>query len=154
MDAIVQFLTEWGYLGLFLGAFIAGSVFPFSSETILIGCIGPLKLSPLFCLLSASLGNILGGLTCYGIGRLCNLQKIEKYTHVKKDKLDRAERFVRGGGAWMGFFAFIPILGSAISIVLGMMRANPWIFGLSMSTGKVLRYAVVILGTLKATSIL
>ena len=27
----------------------------------------------------------------------------------------------------MAFFAFIPILGSAISIVLGMMRANIWI---------------------------
>lgn len=41
--------------------------------------------------------------------------------------MDRAERFVHGRGAWMAFFAFIPILGSAISIVLGMMRANIWI---------------------------
>ena len=153
MDTIVQFLTEWGYLGLFVGSFVAGSVLPFSSETILIDCIGPLKLSPLLCLISASLGNISGGLTCYGIGRLCNLQKIKKYTGVTDEKLERADRFVRGGGAWMGFFAFIPILGSAISIVLGMMRANIWVFTLAMSIGKVIRYAIVIWGTLKAASI-
>jgi membrane protein YqaA with SNARE-associated domain len=53
----------------------------------------------------------------------------------------------------MGFFAFIPILGSAISIVLGMMRANIWVFTLAMSIGKVIRDAIVIWGTLKAASI-
>ena len=31
MDAILQFLIDWGYWGLFLGSFIAGSVLPFSS---------------------------------------------------------------------------------------------------------------------------
>ena len=29
MDAILQFLIDWGYWGLFLGSFIAGSVLPF-----------------------------------------------------------------------------------------------------------------------------
>lgn len=50
--------------------------------------------------------------------------------------MDRAERFVHGRGAWMAFFAFIPILGSAISIVLGMMRANIWIVILAMTIGR------------------
>ena len=35
MDAILQFLIDWGYWGLFLGSFIAGSVLPFSSEAVL-----------------------------------------------------------------------------------------------------------------------
>ena len=34
MDAILQFLIDWGYWGLFLGSFIAGSVLPFSSEAV------------------------------------------------------------------------------------------------------------------------
>ena len=49
-----------------------------------------------------------------------------------------------GRGAWMGFFAFLPILGSAITIVLGLTRANIALSVLSITIGKVLRYAVLI----------
>ena len=35
MDAILQFLIDWGYSGRFRGAFIAGSVLPCSSEAVL-----------------------------------------------------------------------------------------------------------------------
>ena len=73
---------------------------------------------------------------------------------MKKEKIDRAERFVQGRGAWMAFFAFIPILGSAISIVLGMMRANIWIVMLSMTIGKILRYALLAWGVVGAASII
>ena len=82
------------------------------------------------------------------------MEWIEKYFHVKKEKIERAERFVHGRGAWMAFFAFIPILGSAISIVLGMMRANIWIVILSMTIGKILRYALLAWGVMGATSLI
>jgi Predicted membrane protein len=72
----------------------------------------------------------------------------------KKEKMDRAERFVHGRGAWMAFFAFIPILGSAISIVLGMMRANIWIVILAMTIGKILRYALLVWGVLEASALM
>lgn len=68
--------------------------------------------------------------------------------------MDRAERFVHGRGAWMVFFAFIPILGSAISIVLGMMRANIWIVILAMTIGKILRYALLVWGVLEASALM
>lgn len=153
MDAIVQFLENWGILGLFFSAFIAGSVIPFSSEAILVACIGPLKLSPMLCLIAATLGNVAGGMTCYWIGHLGKMEWIEKYLHVSKEKLNKAEKFVQGRGAWMAFFAFIPILGSAISIALGLMRANPWITVLAMAIGKVIRYAIIIIGTLGAITL-
>lgn len=124
MDAILQFLIDWGYWGLFLGSFIAGSVLPFSSEAVLAACVGPLGLDPVISITAATAGNVAGGMTCYWMGHLGNMEWIEKYFHVKKEKMDRAERFVHGRGAWMAFFAFIPILGSAISIVLGMMRGQ------------------------------
>ena len=153
MDAILQFLIDWGYLGLFIGSFVAGSVIPFSSEAVLVACVGPLRLDPVICTLCATAGNVAGGMTCYWMGHLGNMQWIEKYFHVKKEKIDRAERFVQGRGAWMGFFAFIPLLGSAISIVLGMMRANIWIVILSMTIGKILRYAVIAWGVVGAASL-
>ena len=153
MDAILQFLIDWGYLGLFIGSFVAGSVVPFSSEAVLIACVGPLGLDPMLCTISATLGNVAGGMTCYWMGHLGNMVWIEKYFHVKKEKIERAERFVQGRGAWMAFFAFLPILGSAISIVLGMMRANIWIVILAMTIGKILRYALLVWGFLGAASL-
>lgn len=101
MDAILQFLIDWGYWGLFLGSFIAGSVLPFSSEAVLAACVGPLGLDPVISITAATAGNVAGGMTCYWMGHLGNMEWIEKYFHVKKEKMDRAERFVHGRGAWM-----------------------------------------------------
>ena len=82
----------------------------------------------------------------YGVGRMGRLEWIERYLHVKQKDLDRATRFMAGRGAWMGFFAFVPVLGSAITIVLGLMRANPIISFISITIGKFLRYVVLIYG--------
>ena len=61
-------------------------------------------------------------------------------------ELDKAQRFMAGRGAWMGFFAFLPILGSAITIMLGFMRSNFFISMLSITIGKLLRYVVLVFG--------
>ena len=153
MDAILQFLIDWGYWGLFIGSFVAGSVLTFSSEAVLVACVGQLGLDPILCTLFENAGNVAGGMTCYWMGHLGNMEWIEKYFHVKKDKIERAERFVQGRGAWMAFFAFIPLLGSAISIVLGMMRANIWIVIFAMTLGKILRYALLAWGMVGAASL-
>ena len=58
MDAILQFLIDWGYWGLFLGSFIAGSVLPFSSEAVLAACVGPLGLDPVISIAAATAGNV------------------------------------------------------------------------------------------------
>ena len=82
----------------------------------------------------------------YGVGRMGRLDWIEKYLHVKKSDLDKAQKFMAGHGAWMGFFAFLPIIGSAITILLGLMRANIPISILSIAIGKFLRYLLLVYG--------
>ena len=39
MDAITHFLIDYGYRGMFLSAFLAGSVSPFSSEAVMLGLL-------------------------------------------------------------------------------------------------------------------
>ncbi len=146
MDAILHFLINWGYLGLFFGSFVAGSVLPFSSEAVLATCVGALGLDPMASVAAATAGNVAGGMTCYWIGHLGKTEWIETYFHIREEKIHRAERFIQGRGAYMAFFAFVPILGSAIAIVLGMMRANVWIVLLSMTTGKIFRYVLLVGG--------
>ena len=60
MDEFLQLLTEWGYAGMFISAFLAGTVLPFSSETVLLACIG-LGLDPVVSTLVTTAGNALGG---------------------------------------------------------------------------------------------
>lgn len=127
---------------MLIASFIAGSVFPFSSEAVMLAMLAA-GVDPWELVVTASIGNVAGSMFNYGVGRLGRLDWIEKYLHVKKESLDRAQRFMGGHGAWMGFFAFLPILGSAISILLGLMRANIIITLISITLGKVMRYLII-----------
>ena len=133
MESLSQILADWGYWGLFFSAFIAGSILPFSSEAVMIVLVH-MGLDPVLCVAAASLGNTLGGMSCYWIGTL----------GVSEKQLARARRFLSGRGALMAFFAFLPTIGEAIAIVLGLMRSNVWLTGGSMLAGKTLRYIVVL----------
>ena len=145
MDGIISLLISYGYWGMFVTAFVAGSFFPFSSEAVMTGLLAA-GLNPWGLIIYGTVGNVLGGMFNYGVGRMGRLEWIERYLHVKQKDLDRATRFMAGRGAWMGFFAFVPVLGSAITIVLGLMRANPIISFISITIGKFLRYVVLIYG--------
>ena len=46
----------------------------------------------------------------------------------------------------MGFFAFLPVLGSAITIALGLMRSNIFITFIAITLGKIVRYIILIYG--------
>lgn len=145
MDAIISLLISYGYWGMLFTAFVAGSFFPFSSEAVMTGLLAA-GLDPWLLVVYGTIGNVAGGMFNYGVGRMGKLEWIEKYLHVKQKDMDRATRFMAGRGAWMGFFAFVPVLGSAITIVLGLMRANVVISLISMTIGKFLRYAALIYG--------
>ncbi|WP_300901801.1 YqaA family protein [uncultured Bacteroides sp.] len=153
IDSLVQLMIDWGYLGLFVSAVLAGSVIPFSSELVMIALV-KVELNPAMCVLSATLGNTIGGMTCYYMGHLGNVVWIEKYFKVKKEKIDKMQQFLQGKGALMGFFAFLPFVGSAVAIALGFMRSNVWLTTLSMLTGKLVRYAVMLLALREAMSVL
>ena len=145
MDVIISLLISYGYWGMLITAFIAGSFFPFSSEAVMMGLLAA-GLDPWLLIVYGTIGNVAGGMFNYFVGRQGRLEWIEKYLHVKQKDLDRATRFMAGRGAWMGFFASIPILGSAITIVLGLMRANIPISVTSITLGKFLRYVLLIYG--------
>lgn len=152
MDAFIQLLTDWGYWGMFISAFLAGTILPFSSEAVLLACIG-LGLDPVLSTLSTTAGNALGGLTCYWIGHLGKMGWIHKYFKVDQKQLDRAVHFIHGRGSWMALFSFLPVIGDAILIVLGLMRANVWIVCISMTVGKLVRYALLVAATLGIISL-
>ena len=140
MGALIDILIDFGYWGMLAAAFLAGSFFPFSSEAVMTALVA-VGLDPVQLTIYATIGNVAGGLFNYGVGRMGRLDWIEKYLHVSKESLDKATKFMGGHGAWMGFFAFVPILG--ITICLGLMRANIIISVISITLGKFIRYAIL-----------
>lgn len=145
MDGIVDFLTGYGYWGMLLAAFLAGSFFPFSSEAVMVGLMAT-GLDPWQLMVYGTIGNVMGSAFNYGVGRLGKTEWFERYLHVTPRDMQRAERFVQGRGAWMGFFAFLPLLGTAIAILLGLMRANVVITFIAITLGKLFRYLLLIYG--------
>ena len=127
VDSMIQLLIEWGLPGLFISALLAGSIVP-----------------PIACLISATLGNTVGGMTCYYMGRLGKVSWIEKYFKVKKEKVDKMVKFLQGKGALMAFFTFLPAIGEVIAIALGFMRSNTWLTIVSMFVGKLIRYILLL----------
>ena len=144
---------NWGYMGMALSAFLAASILPFSSEAVMVGLLAA-GLDMWALVAWGTVGNVLGSLFNYGIGRLGKMEWIEKYLHTKPEDLDRARRFMGGRGAWMGLFSCIPIIGDVITIVLGLMRANLTIFIVSVTISKLARYVVLMVtaGTLFSCS--
>lgn len=143
INSVTQLLIDWGLPGLFISAMLAGSIIPFSSELVLVTLV-KLGLNPTACIIAATLGNTVGGMTCYYMGRLGKISWIEKYFKVKKEKIDKMTVFLQGKGALMAFFAFLPAIGEVIAIALGFMRSNTWLTIISMFIGKLLRYILLL----------
>ena len=144
IEAITQFFIDWGYIGLFISAFVAGSIVPFSSEVVLTVLV-QMGADPMVCLLSASVGNTAGGLVCYGLGYLGNMEWIERWLKIDKQKMDKVSDFVKRYGAAMGLFGVLPWVGEVIIVLLGLMRANVYITTFTMFIGKFIRYLLIIL---------
>ena len=145
MDTIIDFLTGYGYAGMFGASLLAGSFLPFSSEAVMVGLMAA-GLDPWLLMAYGTVGNVIGSGVNYFVGRLGKTEWFERYLHVKPRDMERAERFVAGRGAWMGFFAFLPVIGSAITILLGLMRANIMITFIAITLGKIFRYLLLIYG--------
>lgn len=132
-----------GLFGLFIGCLLSATIIPFSSEALLAGALA-LGFPPIWCLVVASCGNTLGGMTSYMLGWLCKWEWLEKYFHVKKEKAARFKDKVQKYGSLMGFLCFLPFVGDFIAIAMGFMRVNPWLSCLFMFIGKCLRYCAIV----------
>ena len=148
MDSLSDFFINYGYLGMGLASFLAGSFFPFSSETVMAALLLASDMDPVLTVASASIGNVLGSMVNYAIGRMCKPETVNRLFKIKPSRMERAQKYVGRYGSWMGFFAFLPILGTAISLALGFLRANVWGTLLFTLIGKVARYVIVAYSTL------
>ncbi len=134
------------YLGLFLTAFLAATIVPFSSEALLVA----MQVSEAFpvagLLFAASLGNTLGAVANWGLGRFCLHWRERKWFPVKPRELDRASAWFNRYGIWSLLLAWVPIIGDPITLAAGVLRTRFLPFLVLVAISKTGRYAVL-LGT-------
>ena len=117
---------------LFVSGFLAATLLPGGSEAVLFVV---LKAHPtLFwpALIAATVGNTLGGMSTYLVGRLIPQRRALK-------RLDT----VRRHGSTILIFSWIPIIGDSLCVAAGWLRFNPWASSLFMAAGKFARYFVI-----------
>ncbi len=137
----MDFLTEWGLFGLFISSFLSATVIPFSSEFVLSFMI--LNGFDIYLtILIATIGNWLGGLSSYLIGRLGKWTIIEKYFGVDKNKVFNFKLKVDRWGSVLAFFSWLPVIGDVIAVSLGFFRTNFILVSIWMLLGKILRYII------------
>ena len=117
---------------LFGSSFLAATLLPGGSEAVLFGVlkIYPEQLWP--ALGVATLGNTLGGMSSYLIGRL-----------IPQKKDLRGLPVLQRYGSPALLLAWVPFVGDPLCVAAGWLRFDPWLSALFMAVGKFARYLAV-----------
>ncbi len=134
------------YTSLFLASLLAATLVPAQSESVLGGLILAGGQPVVALVAVASLGNILGSILNWLIGRGVERYRGKKWFPASQAQLARAQTQYQRFGYWSLLLAWVPIIGDPLTLVAGIMREPLWRFLLLVSIGKIGRYAVLAAG--------
>ncbi|MEW6169157.1 MAG: YqaA family protein [Pseudomonadota bacterium] len=133
------------YLAVFASAFLAATLLPFYSEVTVAFATRQPDIDLLLLWLSASVGNTLGAVVNWAIGRAVLRWRGRRWFPVSDAQLERAQRWFARFGIWSLLFAWLPFGGDPLTFAAGALRVRLVPFVLLVGAGKTARYAVVIL---------
>ncbi|MCO4813317.1 MAG: DedA family protein [Flavobacteriales bacterium] len=133
---------ELGYFGLFLVCFLSATILPLASEAVLLAFLA-YQFDPITCLLVATLGNTLGGMTNYLLGMLGKTKTLKQLMN-NEAKFDRITLRIEKYSVWLGLITWLPFIGDPLTIFLGYFRVKFTPLFLLAFLGKGLRYYVII----------
>jgi membrane protein YqaA with SNARE-associated domain len=126
--------SDAGLAGLFVSAFVSATVLPGNSEIVLVAFLKAFPARAAVAIAVATIGNTLGGLTTYGLGRLVPERKVPH---------GRALDWVRRFGAFALLLSWLPVIGDALCAAAGWLRVAWWAAAIAMAAGKLARYAAL-----------
>ena len=134
--------SEWSLWGLFLSAFISSTLLPGGSEAVLMVLAANSVGDKLVLLAVATLGNTLGGMSSWALGRFIAWRFPARRFAVKEQ---RAIARIQRWGSPMLLLSWLPVIGDPLCLAAGWLRVH-WLPSLSfIAIGKALRYAVLLL---------
>ncbi len=135
------------YAGLFLAALAAATILPMQSEAVLVGLLLA-DYSPGLLITVASVGNVLGSVINWLLGRGIERFRDRPWFPAGGAKLERAQRWYRRYGKWSLLLSWAPIIGDPITLVAGVLREPFPMFLLLVTIAKIGRYLVLAAATL------
>lgn len=132
-----------GYLGLFVAAFGAATLLPLQSETVLVGLLLAGKHSTVGLLEVAIVGNVLGSVVNWLLGRSVERWRHKRWFPVNDSQLQRAQRGYHRYGRWSLLLSWMPIIGDPLTLIAGVMREPLWSFLLIVLLAKASRYLLL-----------
>lgn len=135
------------YLSLFVSAFLAATIVPMQSEAVLVAALLG-EHSPVAVIAVASVGNILGAVVNWLLGRGIERFRGRRWFPVGDVALARAQDWYRRYGRWSLLLSWVPIVGDPLTLVAGVMRERLAVFLVLVSIAKVGRYAVLAMAVL------
>ncbi len=134
--------VEAGLGGLFLAAFLAATPVPFQSEIVFLALQAAGVASPWVLVIVASVGNTLGSVVTYGIGRGVAQFQGRRWFPVTPAQMARAEGWFGRWGIWVLLASWAPF-GDVIVLMAGVLRTKLWQFLLLVAVAKTGRYIVL-----------
>lgn len=133
---------------LFLSAFAAATLLPLQSEAVLVGLLLREPQAWALLLLVATLGNVLGSLVNWLLGRAIEQLRDKRWFPFSASQLQRAQQRYQRWGQWSLLLSWMPLIGDPLTLIAGIMREPLWRFLLLVILAKGGRYIVVALITL------
>ncbi len=127
---------------LFISALISSTLMPGGSEALLLFRLHE-GAAPLLLVLTATVGNVLGSVITYAMGRLGNAALHRRWLRMDEATVDRAEKWFSRFGQPALLFAWLPFVGDPLCLVAGLLRSPLWLFVLLVTLGKAARYALL-----------
>ncbi|ANF24938.1 YqaA family protein [Stutzerimonas stutzeri] len=131
------------YLGLFGAAFAAATLVPAQSEAVLVGLLLHGSYAVAGLLAVATLGNVLGSLVNWLLGRSIERLRNKRWFPVSAQQLERAQRRYHRFGRWSLLLSWVPIIGDPLTVVAGTLREPLWSFLLLVTLAKGGRYVLL-----------
>jgi membrane protein YqaA with SNARE-associated domain len=131
------------YLGLFAASLLAATVLPAQSEVVLAGMILAERYHLWLLILVASVGNVLGSVVNWFLGRFIAHFEGRRWFPVKRDQIAKAERWYQRYGYWSLLLSWAPVIGDPLTVVAGVLREPLPVFLVLVTIAKVGRYLIV-----------
>ncbi|MBS7696482.1 MULTISPECIES: YqaA family protein [unclassified Chelatococcus] len=135
------------YLGLFTTALAAATILPMQSEAVLVTMLLA-DYTPWLVIGIAGLGNVLGSVVNWMLGRGIERFKDRRWFPVKASALHRAQSWYQRYGRWSLLLSWMPIVGDPLTVMAGVLREPLPVFLALVTVAKVGRYAVLAAATL------
>jgi membrane protein YqaA with SNARE-associated domain len=136
-------LSSAAYFSLFLISLGAATILPFGSEPAVVGLLAGGTLPWQGIVLAASLGNVLGSIINWLLGRTFTHFQDRRWFPVSRNNMARAQGWYHRYGRASLLLSWIPIIGDPLTVAAGVLREPLWSFILLVGIAKTGRYLVL-----------